>query len=626
MGRLAELYPGAKANIVPGQKHRAGVRPSFELTRVLDLPEREPVRGDIPFPRETRENAREWPDVSPTTVQAALDEIRVLRLPDASMRLHPLQAWALLEARLFGGFFGQLAVGSGKTLIGLLLPTLFPECKTTCLLAPAGLVKQAERFFDEYSKHFRIRSDVWIASYSELSSKNGREFLSELQPDLLVLDEAHKLRNLKSGRGNRVALYMKANPKTIVCDLSGTMTNASILDYAHLMEWALKDRSPLPRPSLFRAIVKEWAEALDVPKFGPPRPAGALLQLARGKQSARQAYQRKLLVTPGVMVSDGTDLGIELRIDLVPTPKDERIKHALEELSREWKRPDGAELISQLEFSACERSLRLGGFHSWKWPGDRSEEDIRLWIETRKLFYCELRELVARTRRFGTDTLGLATERLESGELVLPSYDRWKEVRDRIGAPDTRWAWLSKSRLREAIRIASERPCIVWTDRRILGRALAREGGFEYFGAGAKDVARLQRWIDDGDTARTSHASERSRASRSGKTRRRSVDAEGRASGIRSIVCSVQAHGTGRDGLQRLYHRNLVFAALSNGQIAEQLLGRTHRVGQTKPVEVYVFDCFRRELERALADARYQRETFGMGCKLLFARKGKRKL
>jgi hypothetical protein len=90
--------------------------------------------------------------------------------------------------------------------------------------------------------------------------------------------------------------------------------------------------------------------------------------------------------------------------------------------------------------------------------------------------------------------------------------------------------------------------------------------------------------------------------------------------GDRSIVASLLSHGTGRDGLQYLFHRQLIAQPPSSSTAWEQLLGRLHRTGQEAPI-VYA-DAYRhtREVEasvdQAMARALYVEQTLGARQKL----------
>ena len=53
------------------------------------------------------------------------------------------------------------------------------------------------------------------------------------------------------------------------------------------------------------------------------------------------------------------------------------------------------------------------------------------------------------------------------------------------------------------------------------------------------------------------------------------------------IIASIEAHGTGTDGLQHKYHNNLVAQDLRTAKTAEQTIARTHRHGQPEDEMIF---------------------------------------
>jgi len=110
--------------------------------------------------------------------------------------------------------------------------------------------------------------------------------------------------------------------------------------------------------------------------------------------------------------------------------------------------------------------------------------------------------------------------------------------------------WLSPWLAEAAAEWASERKAVVWYRFGAFGRAVAERLGVPVQAGGPKADAII-------------------RAER----------------GDRSIVASLKAHGTGRDGLQFLFSECLLSNPPASGQTIEQVLGRLHRPGQ-KAAEV----------------------------------------
>ena len=176
----------------------------------------------------------------------------------------------------------------------------------------------------------------------------------------------------------------------------------------------------------------------------------------------------------------------------------------------------------------------------------------------------------------------LVAKAAADGVLDLPEYAIWTEVRDSC-EPSTEAVWMDRKVLENAADWAKDRKGILWYEHREIGIALAAMTGLPHYGAGAEGIL-----------------SER---------------------GDRSIIASIRAHGTGKN-LQH-FHENLILSPPTSGTTWEQLLGRTHRPGQeSDEVEVWIYRHtpeMKQALEKAKADAEYQRATTGNDQKLLSA-------
>jgi hypothetical protein len=148
--------------------------------------------------------------------------------------------------------------------------------------------------------------------------------------------------------------------------------------------------------------------------------------------------------------------------------------------------------------------------------------------------------------------------------------------------------WVSDYLAEDAASWAKKNLGIVWYDADAFGERLAKISGLPKHGGGP-----------DGE--------ERIRAEK----------------GDRSIVASIKAHGTGRDGLQYLYREQLVACPPASGDTWEQLVGRLHREGQTADeVVTHVYrhtEELRAAIDKALEQARYVQGTTRSLQKLLIS-------
>jgi hypothetical protein len=236
-------------------------------------------------------------------------------------------------------------VGGGKTLLATLLPDAM-KSKRAVILVPAQMKRKTlETTWPALSAHFALPLDrITLVSYTQLERAPG-DVLDRLQPDLVIADEAHLLKNKDAARTARFLRYFKEHPETRLVAMSGTFTNQSIHDYAHLLRLCLRDGSPLPRDFM---TLDEWSEALDV-NVEDPRPAGALDRLCTHTGTAesdserihvhsttRDRFRCRLTSTPGVVCSsegfNGTELHLRRR-EVAPPPK---ILAAIDRLRKSW--------------------------------------------------------------------------------------------------------------------------------------------------------------------------------------------------------------------------------------------------------------------------------------------------
>ena len=127
----------------------------------------------------------------------------------------------------------------------------------------------------KYKHHFRgpRRFKVISPRDTERCEGHGPPRATEAL-NLIVADEAHKLRHPDSVRTRRFLRYMDEHPDVMFVAVSGTLTNKGLEDYAHLLKYALRHNSP-PRGG---QALKSWAACVD---------AGAVRRRRIGLRSVR---------------------------------------------------------------------------------------------------------------------------------------------------------------------------------------------------------------------------------------------------------------------------------------------------------------------------------------------------
>lgn len=532
---------GGSSSLINWSPHAAPTA-SWDLERILGLPER-----PIPTAPELAALVEEW------TAR--------LKRPAGTMKLKEVQAWALAEAARVLGLLGAIGVGEGKTLICLLLPTVL-QSKRAVLLIPPQLRDQVIcRAIPELAQHWRIPNltagqgsvaypDVdgvlHVIAYSELSAAGTADCLERIQPDLVICDEAHAVRNFSASRTKRFNRYFKAHPTAKLCALSGTIVSKSIRDFGHLAKFALRERSPVP---LEWPVLQSWAEALDPSDFTPP--PGELERLCRPGEDVRGAFKRRLLCAEGVVSTSESKVGCSLVFYRREVKVPPEVRAALDGLRNTWCTPGGEEITDALSFSRYARQLGAGLFLRWIWPRNESLAVRGSWLEARKSWHREVRERLKLSLP-GQDSPLLLARAAAEGRWNSYAWEDWAAIKDHA-RPETEAVWISDYLVEDAVRWGKERVGVIWYEHEALGEAIARKGGFPLYGGGDE----ASRCILNED-------------------------------GSRTIVASRKAHGEGKN--LQAFCRHLFTTMSSNAAVNEQLLGRSHRTGQkADEVEIYLY-------------------------------------
>lgn len=646
---VAATSPAApEVELTAYERLRGGGQPvgdSEDLRRILALPRRpKPSDGEISaWAAELKSLfglvVKPKPDGSPGC------ECRSRFNRPCCDQLKPVQAWALAEGATVGGILGPIGVGHGKTLLDLLMPMVVHKAfglKTTLLLLPPNLKRQ---FLDVdwhyYGQHWQLpnrtgrdggrwlvpgRPTLHVVAFSELSGSRATDLLQRLQPDCVVVDEAHSVRNRNAARTKRFLRYFQKPPahvgvngKPLLFCWSGTLTSRSIRDYAHLSDHSLGQGSPVPR---HWAALEQWASALDPSES--PAPPGRLAELGL---PLRDGFQRRLVESAGVISSGDTascQASLVISERSLPSRKDAIngvplvVTEALKALEATWQRPDGEELVDALTKARTARELSCGFYYRWRWPRGEPVAVIEEWLRVRKEWHKELREKLKKGGAHMDSPLLVtkAAIRWEEGywhverdrndvELrrvrveprtrggPLPTWQsewwsRWREVRE-TAKPETEAVWLSDFLVEDSLAWLAEGPGLLWYEFDGFARRLhqrSRERNLRVVLAGPGD---------------------------DGNARVLALD------GSEPVVASIRAHGTGKN-LQQ-FARNLVANPPSDGATWEQLIGRTFRQGQAADevtFDVYQHtEAFRSAVSRARDLSEYIEGTFGTNQKLV---------
>jgi hypothetical protein len=332
----------------------------------------------------------------------------------------------------------------------------------------------------------------------------------------------------------------------------------------------MKATSPIP--SAWTEL-QDWADAIDVdvPEDRRLLP-GALQRFCDEGENVRQGFQRRLVETPGVVASQGSNsCEASIQVNRYPLKTPSEVTKLLGKVRYKWETPDGFPITEAVEVWRLVRELSLGFWYKW------DPRPPREWLDARRAWNSYVRDTIQHNRH-GLDTeLQVWGECARNGNNIV--WKVWKEIKDTF-KPNTVAEWVHDFALVACEDWIDEG--IVWTEHVGFGEEISRRYAIPYFGEGHTNIL--------------------------------TTDAQ-------TIVASIRANSEGKN-LER-FSKNLITSIPPSGKTWEQLIGRTHRPGQK--ADVVLFDVFAHEPEladsfqKACNDARYLEDTLGMRQKLNYA-------
>jgi hypothetical protein len=554
------------------------------------------------------------------------------RGPACPMQFRSIQAVALFACHLNGGGFLPVGTGHGKELISRLAASAL-GARRPILLIPPDMREPFALHTSEYARSFKLPGNLRVMAYSQLSQASSTDALEKLAPDALVMDEAHCLRNADAARTKRVIRYLRDHPMTKVVLMSGTLTSKGIQEYAHLAEWALKHRSPVPRKKFFPCL-QSFSAILDAkptrqnsagnrfvsepmphdwaafsPLFPDWKAFGTEQDIADEEAvddpealvservaRAREVWRDRLRHSPGVVATSTASVQARLCLVRRQVRAPSEVLIALERLNETWQRPDGEELVDAIAKWRCGRQLSQGFYYRWKWPEGEPTDADKEWLRTRAAWHKEVRRvcghnrphldspmLVARAARMA---LRGEPSALKEDAALLYALEEWIEHEHRRWSgrdtPPTETVWVSDYLVRDALAWFEQHPKgLIFYAETAMADALA-EAGVQIYGGGT-NPEELQ--------------------------------------GRKGAALSVNSHRQGKN-LQK-HHECLILSFEPHAGNMEQLLSRTHRAGQREDEVWWWYYAHTEPAQQAILDARtkalYTQTTMGDPQRLCYA-------
>lgn len=509
---------------------------------------------------------RRNPDKKAEEAQPILNEL--LQKEKGTMQLRPYQSLAVLEVYENHGALLFFSVGTGKTLISYLICSFIEILDDTqirgCLLVPARLIDKTNQDFYSFKTQWQTPSNLVIVSYEKIS--RDPNLLDKLKPEIIIADECHKLSNKRSAVTRRVERYLRKNGETWFVGMSGTLVKRSIKDWWHLLQYALPyENQVLP---IEYAEIEAWCGALDEkPRYKVA--LGALKKLATTRKGVLQKLGERFSTTSGIIMCE--------KVNELPNLKIEYIHFEIPEITETadvvrdlWETPSGTEFMLALDLYRHLREISQGFCYEW------IERPPLKWLNARREFSSFVRSILGNSRSL--DTMMQIVEAFK----LDPIIKRWKEIEPTFKLR-SRAEWFTYEYFRKISYLVQKRT-LLWVSHKTVGKYLEKKSNYMFY-------------TENGENKNGESIND-----------------------CKSDVAIVSTQSISEGFNLQRFTRNVILCPPKQGRKWEQLLGRTHRTGQTKDVEAYVCGTLpenREDFEQAILDAQYIQNKTGNKQKLV---------
>jgi hypothetical protein len=473
--------------------------------------------------------------------------------------LREIQAIALAIIQKYGGLFGDIGVGHGKSLIAWLTPVVRGS-ERCVIMMPPDMVEPFKADIERFKEHFRRpKSEPTILPYSVLSRADGTDMLERLAPDIIVADEAQALAN-DSARTRRLKRYFAAHPETGFVAMSGTFVRPDMSTLSHLVHYALREFAFMPVRGRALEVWKECVDLKGRPAesdwkvFEPLAKAeGYDLSRVYGEDRmlmARKSVFNRMHTTPGVASTTENSCTVPLvcrRVHSLAVP--EEIAEILQRIKTGEETPDGEDIIADdAQKARLKKHLSMGFYYRWAWEliGGRDEE----WLMARRSWNRAVRKELEKHSREHYDSEKLvfdtvARQLLEDPKLAHRSllhmhFVEWRKMKDKL-KPPTVPVWVNSFMIDWVKDFLSSRPpTLVWYHSDAIEEALGKIG-LPIFGAGSLPPDKHE-----------------------------------------TCGVAIEVHHKGKN--LQFFNQNLVVEPFGKGEKWQQMIGRTRRPGQEAPL------------------------------------------
>lgn len=442
------------------------------------------------------------------------------------------------------GVISLTGVGSGKLLQSVLIGPVLKK-KNVLLIVPLKSLEDTKREIIRWTTAIPeiAKQNLQVVASNELSLQKTKDVLFHFNPSIIVIDEAQDFKDIDAARTKRLLKYLVNNLSCRLFVLSATLITPNVKDYFHLVYFVCRDNSPL---SYYTETVDAYQALYD-----NELERGNVLQTyifntlnrfpgktARDKLSYR-LYQTKNIVSSK---EQSTNVDLILTEFSYDSPL---INAAIAKLAEDWQDPSGRLLVNIVEKTVVEDFLNVGLYPTYEYSlaSEQKTKFFELRRECEKILRTNIKYL--RTVDSVRELKMLAAEKVikEKDIRIMSEYeDAKKEYSVKVTIVELDVVPLI-NRLKKFMQDFDN--CIFWVQHIEVGKMLSRYLGIPFLNGKKREPDERQR----------------------------------------HIILSVKAYYAGKN--LQAWNVNVLVEYTSNALIIEQLIGRTHRQGQQKPVYVF---------------------------------------
>jgi hypothetical protein len=442
------------------------------------------------------------------------------------------------------GVISLTGVGSGKFLQSVLIGPVLKK-KNVLLIVPLKSVEDTKREIARWTAAIPeiSKQNLQVIASNDLSLQKTKDILFHFNPSIVVIDEAQDFKDINAARTKRLLRYLVNNLSCRLFVLSATLITSNVKDYFHLLYFVCRENSPL---SCYTETVEAYQALYD-----DQLERGNVLQqyilntlIKFPGTTPRQKLSYRLYQTKNIVSSKEESTNVPLIINSF-SYNSPLITEAIRKLAAEWQDPAGRLLVSIVEKLVVEDFLNVGLYPTYEYSVDaeKKEKFFELRRQCEKIIRTNITYL--RVVDSVKELKMLAADKVikEKDIRIINEYEEAKkeyDVKVTVVELDV------KPLVERLKRFMNEFDnCIFWVKHIEVGKMLSANLGIPFLNGKKKEPNEHHRFI----------------------------------------ILSINAYYAGKN--LQAWNVNVLVEYTSNALIIEQLIGRTHRQGQQKPVYVF---------------------------------------